>query len=94
MEQRGREHNSWKELVEKAIDAKAKTSLQLPLILREIDQCCPRSNQLAHSTVTKSQTSSTWDLRNNPVKKLLPFLTLKLSNSLPARSSEISNKKT
>ena len=94
MEQRGREHDSWEELVGKAIDAEAKTSLQPPLILREIDQCCPRGNQQAHSTVAKSQASSTQDLRNNPVKKLSPSLTLKLSNSLPARSSEISNKKT
>ena len=40
MEQRGQEHDSWKELVKKTIDAKAKASLQPPLILREMDQYC------------------------------------------------------
>ena len=44
IEQREQEHNSWEELIEKAIDAEAKVSLQPPLILREIDQCCPRGN--------------------------------------------------
>ena len=54
IEWRGREHNSWEEFVKKAIDAEAKTSLQLPLILREMDQRCTRGNQSAYSTVAKS----------------------------------------
>ena len=37
MEQRGREHDSGKEFVKKAIDVEAKASLQPLLILREID---------------------------------------------------------
>lgn len=41
MEQRCREHNSWDKLVEKAIDAEAKASLQPAFILREMDQRCP-----------------------------------------------------
>ena len=93
IEQWGREHDSWKELVEKAIDAEAKTSLQPPLILHEMDQYCPHNNQLAHSTVAKSQASSTRDSYDNPVKKLLPPLALKPFNSSLARSSETSNKK-
>ena len=44
MEQWGREHNSWEELVKKVIDAKAKASLQLPSILREMDQRCLHGN--------------------------------------------------
>ena len=54
MEQRGREKDSWDELVEKAIDAKAKASLQPPSILREMDQRCPQDNRPAHITVAKS----------------------------------------
>ena len=53
MEQRGREHDSWEELVEKAIDAEAKASLQPPSILREMDQRCPHGNRPAHSTMAK-----------------------------------------
>ena len=49
MEQRGQEHDCWKELVEKAINVGVKVSLQPPSILYEMDQRCPRSNRLAHS---------------------------------------------
>ena len=93
MEQRGREHDSWEELVEKAIDAEAKTSLQPPLILREMDQRCPRGNRPAHSTVAKSQASSTRDPRDDPVEKPPPPSAPKPSNSSPAGSSETSDKK-
>ena len=58
MKQRRQEYNSWDELVKKAINAEAKTSLQPPSILLEIDQRCPHGNRLAHSTVAKSQASS------------------------------------
>ena len=43
-----------KNSAKKAIDAKAKASLQLPSILYEMDQGYPRDNQLVHSTVAKS----------------------------------------
>ena len=93
MKQRGREHDSWKEFVKKEIDAKAKTSLQPPLILHEIDQRCLSSNQPAHSTMAKSQASSTQDPHNNSVEKLLLPLASKPSNSLLTRRSETSDKK-
>lgn len=44
MGQRGRELDSWDELVEKAIDAEAKASLQPTSIIREMDQRCPGGN--------------------------------------------------
>ena len=44
IEQRKQEHNSWEELVKKAIDTEAKASLQPPSILREMDQHCSHSN--------------------------------------------------
>ena len=93
MEQLGQEHDSWEELVEKTIDAEAKTSLQPPLILREMDQRCPRGNRLAHSTVAKSQASSTRDPCDDPIEKPPPPSAPKSSNSSPAESSEISDKK-
>lgn len=66
MEQRGREIDSWEDLVEKAIDAEAKASLQPPSSIREMDQRCPRGNRLAHTTVAKS---STRDPQEEPYKK-------------------------
>lgn len=53
MEQRGQELDSWDELVEKAIDAKAKDGLQPILIVRKIDQHYPRGNHPAHTIVAK-----------------------------------------
>ena len=93
IEQRGREHDSWEELVEKAIDAEAKASLQPPSILCEMDQRCPRGNRPTHSTLAKSQASSTRDSRDDPVKKPPPSSAPKPSNSLPAGSNETSDKK-
>ena len=61
MEQRGREKDSWEELVEKAIDAEAKASLQPPSFLKEMDQRFLRGNRPAHTTMTKSQASATQD---------------------------------
>ena len=59
MEQRGRENDSWEELVEKAIDVQAKANLQPPSFLREMDQRCPQGNRPAHTTMAKSQASVT-----------------------------------
>ena len=69
MEQRGREKDSWEELVEKAIDAEAKASLQPSSFIRDMDQCCPRGNRPAHAIVTKSHASSARDPRDEPSEK-------------------------
>ncbi len=68
MDQRGRELDSWDELVEKGIDAEAKASLQPQSILREMDQRCPRDNRPALTAVAKSQ-ASTRDPRDEPIEK-------------------------
>ena len=66
MEQRGRENDSWKELVEKAIDAEAKANLQPPSFLREMDERCSQGNRPAHATMAKSQASATRDPQDEP----------------------------
>ena len=93
IEQRGREHDSWEELVKKAIDAEAKASLQPPSILREMDQRCPRGNQPVHFTMAKLQASFTQDPYDDPVEKPPPPSATKPFNSSPAGSGEISDKK-
>ena len=75
------------------IDTEAKTSLQLPSILCEMNQCCSRGNQPIYSTMAKLQVFSTRDPYDNLVKKLPPPSSLKLSNSSSVGSSETSNKK-
>lgn len=67
MEQRGRESDSWEELVEKAVVAEAKASLQPPSFIREMDQRCTRGSRPAHTTVARSQPTSNWDPRDKPV---------------------------
>lgn len=47
MEQRGRELDDWKELVQKVIDTKAKASFLPSYLLRDIDQRVPRGKQPA-----------------------------------------------
>ena len=80
MEQRGREHNSWEELVEKTINAEAKTSVQLQSILCKMDLHCPCGNRPTNSTLAKSSAPSTRDSHDNPVKKT-QTLALKRPNS-------------
>ena len=67
MEQRGREKDSWEELVEKTIDAEAKASLQPSSFVRDMDQRCPQGSRPAHATVAKLQAS--WDPRNDSSEK-------------------------
>lgn len=56
LEQRGRELNSWDKLVEIAINAKAKASLQPTSISRKLDQHCLQGNRPAHTITEKAQT--------------------------------------
>ena len=46
LDARGRELDSWDEVVEKAVDAEAKASLQLYSKIREMDFKCPQGKQL------------------------------------------------
>ena len=56
MEQTGRELGSWKEMIEKAVDAEAKTGLQPASYIREMDHRCQRGNLPVHVTAAKVQT--------------------------------------
>ena len=84
MEQRGRENDTWEELVEKAIEAEAKVSLLPSPFVRDMDQRCPRGNRPA--TLTKSQTSSARDPRDEPSEKA--------QNPKPSHSSRSENSET
>ena len=55
MEQRGRKLDSFKELVEKAVNAEAKAALRPRFYAWETDQHCPRDSRPAHSTTAKAQ---------------------------------------
>lgn len=70
MEQRGRENNSWEELVEKTIEVEVKTGLQPSSYIRDMDQYCPRGNCLIYTTTTKSQASAIQDPRDKQFEKI------------------------
>ena len=91
MEQRGRENDNWEELIEKAIDAKAKVGLQPSSYVRDMDQRCPRGNRPSHTTTAKSQASATKDHRDKPSDK--HKASDKPSRSLRSEIGEVSNKK-
>ena len=59
MKQYRRKLDSWDVLVKETIN-----SFQFSSFLREMDQCFLQSNHLAHTTVAKSETSSTQDFQN------------------------------
>lgn len=90
--------DSWDELVKKAVDAKAKASLQPSSILREIDLRCLRGNRPAHTTVAESQASTTRDPRDEssaPSEKTQdkPSLSSHLHSSRSENVDETSDKK-
>ena len=47
LDTRGRNHNSWEEAVEKAINVEAKALLQSSASIRDMDSQCPRGNRPA-----------------------------------------------
>ena len=92
MEQCGRENDSWEDLVEKAINAEAKASLQAPSNLREMNQRCLWGNRPTHTTVAKSQASATRDPRGEPSEKA-PTQDSKRPYPSRSKNGEASNKK-
>ena len=92
IEQRGRKLDSWKQLIEKTIEAEAKAGLQPFFIFREMDQRCLQGNRPAHTTVAKSQASasSAWDpqTESSIEKALAPNKPLHSSRSEYGKTSD------
>ena len=90
MEQRGRENDTWEELVKKTIEVEAKVSLLPSPFVRDMDQRCPQCNRPA--TMSKSQASSTRDPRDEPsLDKALA--SNKPPHSLRSENGDTSDKK-
>lgn len=83
MEQCGRELDSFGELVQKAVNAKAKTALWPRFAACETDQRCPQSTRPAHFTVAKAnlQDSSMKNPRIEEPEARTQKTTLQRSNS-------------
>lgn len=70
IEQRGRELDSWEELVKKTVGACAKSGLQLTSFVREMDQRCLRGNRHAHTTTVRAPTQGLSSMRDLRAEKL------------------------
>ena len=57
IEPRSQEYNSWDELVEKTVAAKAKANLQLSYYSQDMDNCCPKGNRPSHTILSKHQSN-------------------------------------
>ena len=56
-EQKGCRKDTWDQAIKKAITAKAKAALNLPLWVHKIDSCCPQG----HCSASKPTKDHTWD---------------------------------
>ena len=59
MEQQDRESMNFEEMVQKAVNAKAKAGLRSSTMVRESDARCPRGHRPSHNTSSKVQTQGT-----------------------------------
>ena len=82
------ELKSFNQMVKKAVNAKAKLTLRPCSSTKKMDQNCPRGNQPANSTVTKSQGSAIKDPRSEKPK----VRGIELSGPQQSESSEKARK--
>ena len=90
LEHQDLELESFDQMVKKAVNAKAKSALQLRSSTKEIDQNCPQVSQPANSTIAKSQSSIMKDSRMEKPK----VRGTESASDLPQRSNnnELSDK--
>lgn len=79
-------------MVEKTIDAKAKTGLQPSSYIWDMDQHCLWDNCLAYITTAKYQACATWDPWDEQPKKILDQDS-KCSHFLYLKNGKASDKK-
>ena len=66
MEQQDRASTSFKEMVQRAVNAEAKAGLRLSIMVRNVDFRCPRSHHLSQNTSTKVQTQGSIVKKSKP----------------------------
>ena len=71
MEQQDRESMNFEEMVQKAVNAEAKTGLRSSIRVRDLDAHCPRGHRPSHNTSLKVQTQGFKDSSRS--KKLKPM---------------------
>lgn len=71
IEQKRRELDIWQKVIEKTVEIKSKTTLQLTSFTREIDYQYQRKSRLVHTNTIKMQTpeNSMQDPRNKKTKR-------------------------
>ena len=91
MNQRGRELDSFKKIIERAVDTETTAQLRPSSNTREMDQNCPQDNYPVQPTIARSphQTRPTEDLSGEPgnIKLTRALYKLKTSHLLQFRFS-------
>ena len=93
IEPRSQEYNSWDKLVNKIIDAEAKTNPQLSYYSRDIDNYCLISNCFSHTILSKPQRNCNEFSNKTQVYQAQKSLTQPPSSSLLVASSKAFEKK-
>ena len=62
MEQQDQASTSFKEIVQRAVNAEAKAGLKFSIMVRDSDARCPRGHRPSHNTSSKVQTQGSKDL--------------------------------
>ena len=79
IKQQDQASTSFEEIVQKAVNAKAKVGLRSSTIVRNLNACCPRSHRSSYNTLLKVQTQSSKDffcskeLKPKNLKSALPY---------------------
>ena len=66
MEQQDRALTSFKEMVQKAVNAEAKAGLRSSIMVRDVDSRCPRGHRPSQNTSTKVQTQGSTAKKSKP----------------------------
>ena len=65
MEQQDQASTSFKEMVQKTVNAEAKPGLRSSTMVPDLDTCCLRGHRLSHNTSSKVQTQGSKDLSHS-----------------------------
>ena len=69
IEQQDRESMDFEEMVQRAVNAEAKTGLISSIMVWDLDACCLRGHRLSHNTSSKVQTQSSKDFSRSEKPK-------------------------
>ena len=95
MEQKDRESMDFEEMVQQAVNTKAKVGLRSSTMVRDSDAYCSKSHRLSHNTFSKVQTQGSKDSSRSEEPKLKDLKSASLYDDAaePAKKENKKDKK-